>query len=233
MKLPKKDMWFILAAYNEEKQISNTIKELKKQGYTNIVVIDDGSADNTYDKAKKQGVVVVLQHKINRGQGAALRSGTDYALKHNAKYIIHFDADGQHRVEDIYAMMQPILNGEAEITLGSRFLDKNKKTKMPLRRKLYVKGGLVFTRIISGLKLTDTHNGFRAMTRKVAKNLEITQDDMEHASEILELIARKKIKFKEVAVIFYYNNEIMQNSTNSFKKGIKIILKTIYYKLFK
>ncbi len=232
MKLPKKDMWFILAAYNEEKQISNTIKGLKKQGYSNIIVIDDGSVDNTYYKAKKQGIVV-LQHKINRGQGAALRSGTEYALKHNAKYIIHFDADGQHRIEDISAMMQPILKHEVEITLGSRFLDKNKKTKMPLKRTLYIKGGLIFTKIMTGLKLTDTHNGFRVMTAKIAKELKITQDDMEHASEILELIARKKIKYKEVAIIVKYNDEIMQNSTNSFRKGIKIILKTILYKVMK
>ena len=230
MKLPKKDMWFILAAYNEEKQISNILQELKKEGYSNIIVIDDGSTDNTHDKAKKQGVIV-LQHKINRGQGAALRSGTEYALQHKAKYIIHFDADGQHRVEDIPAMMQPLLTKKVEIVLGSRFIDKNKKTKMPLKRKLYIKGGLIFTKIMTGLKLTDTHNGFRAMTAETAKKLEITQDDMEHASEILELIARQKIKYKEVAVIINYNDEVMQNSMNSFAKGIKIILKTIHYKL--
>ncbi len=232
MKLPKKDMWFVLAAYNEEKQIVNTLKKLKKEGYRNLVVVDDGSADKTYELAKKQGVHV-LRHAVNSGQGAALRSGIDYALKKKAKYIIHFDSDGQHRVEDINAMMQPILKGEADITLGSRYIDKNKKTKMPLKRTFYVKGGLLFTRIMTGLKLTDTHNGFRAMNAKTARKLRITQDEMEHASEILELIARKKIRYKEVGVIINYDDEIMQNSANSFKMGVQIILKTIHYKIFK
>ena len=232
MKLPKKDMWFILAAYNEEKSVAKTIKDLQSKGYFNLVVIDDGSQDKTFEKAKKAGAIA-LQHRVNLGQGAALRTGTDYALKHGAKYIIHFDSDGQHRVEDINAMMQPILKGEADITLGSRYLDKNKKTKMPLKRTFYVKGGLLFTRIMTGLKLTDTHNGFRAMNAKTAKKLRITQDEMEHASEILELIARKKIKYKEVGVIINYDDEIMQNSANSFKMGVQIILKTIHYKIFK
>jgi len=232
MKLPKEDMWFILAAYNEEKQIEKTVNNLKNAGYSNIVIVDDGSEDMTYELAKKQGVHV-LRHVVNRGQGAALRSGTDYALSKKAKYIIHFDADGQHRVEDIPAMISPILKGEAQICLGSRFLDKNKKTRMPLHRTFYVKGGLIFTRIMTGLKITDTHNGFRAMTAKAAKEIEITQDEMEHASEILELIARKKIKYKEVPVVINYNEETIKNSKNSFKSGVKIILKTIWYKFMK
>ncbi len=232
MKLPKKDMWFILAAYNEEKSVAKTIKDLQSKGYFNLVVIDDGSQDKTFEKAKKAGAIA-LQHRVNLGQGAALRTGTDYALKHGAKYIIHFDSDGQHRTKDISAMIMPVLKKEVDITLGSRYINKTMKTKMPFRRTLYVKGGLIFTKIMTGLKLTDTHNGFRAMNRKTAKKLEITQDDMEHASEILELIARKKIKYKEVPVIIEYNDEIMQNSMNSFGMAIKIILRTIYYKLFK
>jgi glycosyltransferase involved in cell wall biosynthesis len=232
MKLPKKDMWFVLAAYNEEKQITKTINKLKKKGYNNIVVVDDGSEDITYDLAKKEKVHV-LRHAVNRGQGAALRTGTSYALRRKAKYIIHFDADGQHRVEDIPVVMKPLLEGEADIVLGSRFISKKKKTKMPLHRTIYVKGGLWFTNLMTGLKLTDTHNGFRAMNAKTARKLKMTQDEMSHASEILELIARKKIKYKEVPVIINYNEEVMQNSANSFKSGIKIIAKTIYYKVMK
>jgi glycosyltransferase involved in cell wall biosynthesis len=232
MKLPKNDMWFILAAFNEEKRITKTIKDLKKEGYNNLVVIDDGSEDNTYELAKKEKVHV-LKHPVNRGQGAALRSGIEYALRKKAKYIIHFDADGQHRVQDIPAMIKPVLEGKAEIALGSRYLDKNKKTKMPIHRTFYLKGGLWFTKLMTGLKLTDTHNGFRAMTAKAARELKITQDEMEHASEILELIARKKVKYKEVPVIITYNEEVMENSTNSFKMGVQIILKTIHYKFFK
>ena len=232
MKIPKKDIWFILAAYNEEKAISKTIKNLQKAGYSHIIAVDDGSKDKTYEKARETGIII-LQHKINRGQGAALRTGTDYALKNKAKYIIHFDADGQHRIEDIYDMMQPLLNKKAEITMGSRFLDKRKKSNLPLSRILFLKGGLLFTKIMTGLKITDTHNGFRAMTANAAKKLKITQDEMEHASEILELISRKKIRYKEVPVIIKYNNEIMANSTNNIRTAIKIILKTIWYKVVK
>ena len=232
MQLPKEDMWFILAAYNEGKRIQNTIRSLKNNGFHNIVVVDDGSKDSTYDIAHKEKVFVI-RHKINLGQGASLQTGTDFALKNKAKFIIHFDADGQHRVEDIYDVIIPILKNKYNITLGSRFLDKRKKTNMPWQRKLYLKGGLVFTKIMTGLKLTDTHNGFRAMNAKTAKEIEITQDRMEHASEILEIIARKKIKYKEVPVIIVYNDEIMANSSNSFWNGIKIIIKTIIYKLIK
>jgi len=232
MKLPKQDMWFILAAYNEEKQIKNTINSLKENGYFNIVVIDDGSSDNTYDIAEKQGVHV-LKHSVNRGQGAALQTGVDFALSKDAKYIIHFDADGQHRIEDLPAMMKPLLNNEADICLGSRFINKDFKSNIPLSRQFYLKGGLWFTKLMTGLKLTDTHNGYRTMTAKSAKKLVITQDRMEHASEILELIARNKLRYKEVPVIIKYNEEVMSNSANNFSSAIKILIKTIYYKISK
>ncbi len=232
MHIPKSEVWFVLAAYNEEKRISKTINDLKKKGYSKIVVVDDGSTDNTYNLAKSQGVHVI-RHIINRGQGAALQTGMNYALKKGARFIVHFDADGQHRVEDVHRLLKPLLNKEADIVLGSRFLNKQFKSNIPLNRLVYLKFGILFTRLMTGLKLTDTHNGFRAMTRNAAEKLVITLDKMAHASEILELIAKNNLRFVEVPVIIEYDQERMQNSMNGFISGVKIILNTIFHKIKK
>ncbi len=219
--------FIVIAAYNEGKSIANVIKSLKKEGYSNIVVVDDGSKDNTYEVCKKENVIA-LQHSINRGQGAALKTGIDYALQNGAEIIVTFDADGQHRADEIKRLTAPIEKGEAEVTLGSRFLDK--KTQVPFFKKLTLKAGIIFTRIFSGIKLTDTHNGFRAFSRKAAEKIQITQDRMEHASEIIDEIARKHIKFREVPVTIVYSEYSMAKGQSIFN-SLKIASKFLLHKL--
>ncbi len=218
---PKRKIWFVIPAYNEEKSIGRVLKELKSAGYKYIVVIDDCSKDNTYKEAKKQKVVV-LKHIVNRGQGAALRTGIDYALKNGAEYIVTFDSDGQHRVEDLPAMLRPVVKGEVEVTLGSRFL---KKTKMPFSRRVLLKGSVLVQWIFYGVKLTDAHNGYRVLNRKVAQKIEINADRMEHASEIVEEIVKKKIKYKEVPVVIRYTGYSMKKGEGSFFGAIKVLFK--------
>jgi len=222
--MDKNKIFIVIAAYNEEKSIADVIKSLRNENYHNIVVVDDGSKDKTYEICRKEKVHA-LRHAINRGQGAALKTGIDYAVMKGAEIIVTFDADGQHRADEIKRLTAPIENGEVDVVLGSRFLDK--KTKVPFFKKLTLKGGIIFTRIFSGIKLTDTHNGFRAFSRSAAQRIEIRQDRFEHASEIIDEIARKKIKFREVPVTIIYSKYAKakgQSIFNSFKIALKLMI---------
>lgn len=220
---PKKKIWFAIPAFNEEKSIAKVIKDLKSAGYKLIVVVDDCSTDNTYKEAKKKKIIV-LKHIINRGQGAALRTGIDYALKKRAEFIVTFDSDGQHRVEDLPAMLKPVVNGEVDVALGSRFL---RKTKMPFSRRFLLKGSIIVQWVFYGIRLSDAHNGFRVLNRKAAKKIKITSDRMEHASEILEEIVKKKIKYKEVPVTIRYTGYSMRKGEGTYFGAIKILFKMV------
>lgn len=223
----KKDTYVVIAAYNEAKTIGKVIDGLKKEGYSNIVVIDDGSKDKTFIEAKKHGAIT-LRHIINRGQGAALQTGITYSLLKNAKYIIHFDADGQHNPKDIEKLLIPIRSNKVDVCLGSRFL---KKQKIPFKRKLILKGAVLIMWIFYGVRLTDAHNGLRAFSNKAAKRVIITSDRMEHASEIIEKIKTNNLKYKEVPVTIKYTKETLENGRkgqgnfDSLKILIKMILK--------
>ncbi|MDP2656592.1 MAG: glycosyltransferase family 2 protein [bacterium] len=219
-------IWAVIPAYNEQRRVREAVRQVK-QYIPNIVVVDDCSKDRT-DKEAALGGAHVLRHPINRGQGAALRTGMDYALAQGAHIIVHFDADGQMLASQIPSMIKPILEGRADIALGSRFIDNS--SKIPAMRRFVLKGGILFTHIISGLNLTDTHNGFRAMNRYAADKIQIVQDRYSHASEILDEIAKHKLRYVEVPVTTLYNDEIMvaaqargQNSLNALKIAARVI----------
>ncbi len=226
-KYKNKKIFFIIPAYNEGKSIGRVVKDLKRAGYRYIIVIDDGSKDDTYKEAKKQKIIV-LKHVINRGQGAALRTGIDSALKKGAEFIVTFDSDGQHRVEDLPRMLRPVIKGEVDVTLGSRFL---RKTKMPLSKWVLLKGSVLVQWIFYGVKLSDAHNGYRVLNRKAAKRIRIDSDRMEHASEIVEEIVKKKIKYKEVPVTIRYTGYSMKKGEGSFFGALKILFKMLMRRL--
>ena len=216
----------VIPAYNEEKTIAKVINNLKKEGYSNIIVVDDGSKDRTY-KIIKESNATALRHIINRGQGASLQTGISYALLNNADIIVHFDADGQHNAKEIKNLINPILQNKTEVCLGSRFLTKQ---NIPLSKRIVLKGAILIIWFMYGIKLTDAHNGFRAFSRNAAKKVKITSDKMEHASEIVEEIKKNKIKYKEIPVTINYtkySNEKGQKISNSIKILIKMILKKI------
>lgn len=206
------NIWIVIAAYNEEKRITQVIDSLKEQGYQNIVVVDDGSRDKTADVAECAGATV-LHHVINRGQGAALKTGMDFALRNNAGIIVTFDADGQHQANEIAVLTAPVQTGEVEAALGSRFLEK--KSNVPWHREAMLKGGAFVIWLFYGIQLTDSHNGFRALKKDALQKLELKADRMEHASEILEQIAAKKIKYKEVPVTITYTDYSLQKGQSS------------------
>lgn len=226
-----KSAWIVIAAFNEQHSVPKVIAALKHAGYRDIVVVDDGSADRTYDAAVKAGATV-LQHVVNRGQGAALQTGIEYALRHGADIIVTFDADGQHRVEDIPAIIAPVAEGKADITIGSRFLKQESIEKVPFIRKVLLKGSVLVMWLFYGVRMTDAHNGFRAFSRKAAQRIRITADRMAHASEIIEEVHRLKLKYKEVPVVINYTEETMKKGHGSFGESFRILYTMIMKKFF-
>jgi len=223
----KSQVYITIPLYNDEKMILNVIKSLKQSGYNNIVVVDDGSKDNGYNVVKWNTDVIITKHIINRGQGAALQTGMEIALDKGAKYIVHFDSDGQHDVKDIDHMLDTLIEGQYDIALGSRFLQEN---NVPLKKKIVLKIGIIFTYLLSQIWLTDVHNGLRVMTAETAKKLNLQHDRMEHASEILDKIKVLNLKYKEVPVTIHYT-DYSQAKGQSISNSINIAFKLISSKL--
>ncbi len=194
-------IYFVIPAYNEAACVGDVVRKVKSR-YSEVVVVDDGSTDLTAQAAQSAGAFV-LRHLINCGQGAALRTGIDYALAQGAEIIVTYDSDGQHQLEDVDALIAPVLEGRYDVALGSRFL--HQECRVPLMRKLTLKLAVLFTRLVSRVNVTDTHNGLRALSRKAAEQIQIRQDRMAHASEILDEIGRLKLRFCEVPTRIVYS----------------------------
>ncbi len=212
----REKVFLCIAAYHEEAVIAEVVRNAARV-YPNIVVVDDGSSDRTYQEAKK-ATPHVLRHVINRGQGAALQTGIAFALEKGAEYVVTFDADGQHRVEDVEKMVEPIRRGEADVCYGSRFLGET--INMPRSRHLVLKGGVLFSRLVHRVKITDAHNGLRCLSRRAAERMEITLDGMAHASEFISLVRRLGLRMKEIPVQIRYTDHSMakgQGAMNAFK----------------
>lgn len=206
----RKATFIVVPAYNESACIEQVLRELVAL-YPNVVVVDDGSKDGLADIAERV-TPYVLRHLINRGQGAALQTGIDFALRRGAQYVVTFDADGQHCVEDISALVGPIYRGECEITLGSRFLGQ--AINIPTSRRVLLWLGVLFTRLASRVSLTDAHNGLRAFSRQAAERIHLTMDRMAHASEIIDNIRCSRLPFREVPVrIRYTPHSLTKNRT--------------------
>jgi glycosyltransferase involved in cell wall biosynthesis len=189
-------IFVVVPAYNEAEAIGGVLEELRRTGAT-VVVVDDCSSDATAAIARAAGATV-LRHAVNRGQGAALQTGIRYALARDAEIIVTFDSDGQHDAGDLAALVAPIRDGRAEVVLGSRFLEP--RSAVPPARRLLLKLAVVFTRLTSGLHVTDAHNGLRALSRRAAASIDIRLDRMAHASELMDQIRRGRLPYAEVAV---------------------------------
>lgn len=213
----------VVPAYHEEKRIRETILGIKPHVAT-VLVVDDGSSDHTASVAKDAGAIVV-RHVVNRGQGAALKTGTQGAMKLGADVIIHIDADGQHQGEDIPRLLQPIETGEVAVVLGSRFMGVD-AIGMPISRKVLLYATRWFNRIVLGIpsRLTDPQSGFRAIHASAIPHLPFTQDGMAHASELLRLLTRSTLTWKEVPIRVRYTEETLQKG-NKTTDAIRIVWK--------
>lgn len=191
----------VIAAYNEAPVITSVVADMRRASYP-AVVVDDGSTDATGEIAARAGAFVVT-HPVNLGQGAALQTGLDFALAQGADVIVTFDADGQHRPADIAPLIAALAANKADYALGSRFLGG--AVNLPRKRRLMLAAATWFTRLTTGLDLTDTHNGLRAMTRRGASRIRLKQNRMAHASEILHQIAQGGLAYVEVPVTIEYS----------------------------
>jgi len=195
-------VWVVVPAYNEARVVAGVVAELKPDAHR-IVVVDDGSSDSTAEMAAECGAVV-LRHPINLGQGAALQTGIEFALARAAERIVTFDADGQHRAADVARLIDALEAERADFALGSRFLGS--AVNIPPLRRMLLRAATLFTRLTTGLALTDAHNGLRAMTRRGALRIRLRQNRMAHASEILGQIAASGLKYVEVPVTIDYSS---------------------------
>lgn len=218
-------VYIIIPAFNEEKTIGNVIDQVRRY-YSDIVVVDDGSSDATSVIAKQHGAAV-LQHRINRGQGAALETGDEYARQNNADIVVHFDADGQFLASEIGDLVDALERGHLDIVIGSRFLEK--KSHLPLLKNyLLFPIARVINRIFFNIRLTDPQCGFRALTKNALKNITIENDGMAHCNEIIVKTLRYNLSFREVPITVIYNE--FGQSIGGGSKLLKDMLLTKFLK---
>jgi glycosyltransferase involved in cell wall biosynthesis len=217
-------IFVVLPAYNEEKTIANVMEDLMKMGFE-VVVVDDGSQDNTYNIAsniiQENNHGFICKHLLNRGLGAALRTGIEASLMEDPDVIVTFDADGQHDPQDILNVSKPIINGDADVVVGKRNF-----REMPLSKKLGNQIMNLITLIFYGIKVNDSQSGLRAFNRKAADSIMINARDYGVSSEIVGEVKRHNLKFKEVTIKTIYTEYSMTKGTN-LSEGLKILTKLI------
>lgn len=230
------ETYIILPAYSEGKVINEVIKSIQKEGYFNIIVVDDGSNDNTYEQAKSTGVIV-LKHSINRGKGAATQTGIDAAKLLDADIIVTMDSDGQHNPKDIKKLLKPILDNEADVVIGSRMINNK---DMPKSRVIMNKIANLITYIFFGVMVTDSQSGFRAYNRKAYTSVYTYMDRYEFESEMLGQIKNAKLRIKEVPIKVIYTDyskskykHIDGFSAQGLFNGIKMVIRLVENSLFK
>lgn len=195
--------WLVIPLFNEATVIADVITDARTV-FPNIVCVDDGSSDDSGRLAASAGAHVV-RHPFNLGQGASLQTGLQYALHEpRAQFFVTFDSDGQHLVSDAAAMVETLNTSDADIVIGSRFLDS--RTKLSFVKVVILKSAICFERIFTGVRLTDAHNGLRALSRRSAEAIRMTQNRMAHASEIVNEIGRLKLKYVESPVQIVYTD---------------------------
>jgi glycosyltransferase involved in cell wall biosynthesis len=189
--------------YNEATVVGKVIEGLLGT-FPNVVCVDDGSRDDSVVVARNAGAVVV-EHPVNLGQGAALQTGIAYALQDpRTDSIVTFDADGQHRVEDATAMVERLRAESLDVVLGSRFLDS--RTKLTAMKRIVLKVAALQMKLSTGLNLSDAHNGLRVLGRDVGGRINLTQNRMAHASELVHQLAALKVRYVEHPVHIIYTD---------------------------
>ena len=212
-----------IPAYNEEKNIASIITKLKKIT-DSIIVCDDGSSDMTSDISKNLGAIVIT-HKKNMGYGVAINSIFQKAKELNIDLLVTFDADGQHRVEDIEKVVEPIKNNTADLVIGSRFLDK--KSNVPNYRKIGIKVITKITNVSIKKKLTDSQSGFRAYNKQVLSQISPSDIGMGISTEILIKSSSKGLRIMEVPVTILYSGDT--STHNPVSHGTSVLLSTIKF----
>lgn len=218
------DTWLVIPLFNEERVIGEVVAGALR-AFSKIVCVDDGSRDGSAAAAAAAGATLV-SHPVTLGQGAALQTGILYALTDPAmKYVVTFDGDGQHRVEDAASMLEVLRAGTADIVFGSRFLDA--RTRPPAVKRALLKAAVAYSNITTKVRLSDTHNGLRAFNRAVAEALDIRQNRMAHASEIIEQVGRRGFAYVEHPVQILYT-DYSRTKGQSMLNSVNILAELFY-----
>ena len=212
-----------IPAYNEEKNIAKIIIKLKKIT-DSIIVCDDGSSDMTSEIAKNLGVIVI-SHKKNMGYGAAIRTIFEKSAEIGSDILVTFDADGQHRIEDVSRVLHPLENSEADIVIGSRFLGK--QSNVPNYRKLGIKVITQITNSSIKTKLTDSQSGFRAYSKQVLSKISLSEIGMGISTEILIKASSEGLRITEVPITILYSGDT--STHNPVSHGTSVLFSTIKF----
>ena len=219
------DAWVVIPLFNESAVIGEVVRGVKEH-FANVVCVDDGSTDGSGELAREAGAKVV-RHPVNLGQGAALQTGIEYALSRpGMRYLVTFDADGQHQVSDALDMLERARAEDLAAVFGSRFL--NDTVEAGLVRRIVLRLAVWFTRQSTGMRLTDAHNGLRVVRADAAQRIHLRQDGMAHASEIVLHIGRTGLPWAEHPVHIRYTDYSRgkgQSSLNSVNILVDLVFR--------
>lgn len=220
-------MWIIIPAYNEEKVIQEVIREIQSAGYRNIIIVDDGSTDHTYEKALAMPDTVVLRHRLNRGKGAATKTGIEAAKVLGADIIVTMDGDGQHDPKDIERLIEPIKNKQSDVVLGTRL--KN-PAGMPWYKLCANWIGNAVTWYFYGLWVSDSQSGFRAYSSHAVQLINTKTDRYEYDSEVIREMYLYKLSYVEIPIRVRYTEYSMGKvQKQGFLNGLKTLYKIIWH----
>lgn len=215
------DVWIVIPAFNEVTVIAEVIADVRTV-FPNVVVVDDGSADATTPTALRAGAHVV-RHPVNLGQGAAIQTGVEYSRSRpGARMFATFDADGQHRMQDLVRMVDRLASQEVDIVIGSRFAQPGVVSSAPLPKRVILQAVAKLSPRSRQLGLTDAHNGLRVFNRTVADSLNITMNGMSHASEFIALIIENRWRVAEEPVEILYT-EYSKSKGQPLLNGVNIV----------
>jgi len=217
------DAWLVVPLFNEASVIGTVVRGALER-FEHVVCVDDGSTDGSGSAARDAGARV-LRHPVNLGQGASLQTGIEYAVAAGARYVVTFDADGQHRVDDAEAMVGLARREDVAIVFGSRFLDD--RTDAGLLKKIVLKVAVWFTNQSTGLRLTDAHNGLRVIRADAARGVHLRQDRMAHASEIVLHLGRTGLPWREHPVHVLYT-EYSRGKGQSLLNSVNILVDLVF-----
>jgi glycosyltransferase involved in cell wall biosynthesis len=213
----------VIPAYNEEEHIRSLIVSCQLMGYSDIVVVDDGSTDNTARIAQNAGTIV-LSHVINRGVGAATQTGLRAAQLLGADIAVTIDADGQHQARDIKTLVDALIEHKKDVVIGSRFLQQG--NEIPLLRKFFNSIANIITFFLAGIYLTDTQSGLKAFSKKALELIQITANGYEFSSEIIREAQHYRLRIEEVSASVVYTPYSLSKGQN-LATGITTIFKLI------
>lgn len=222
--------FIIIPAYNEERVIRDALEPLTRLSHS-IVVVDDGSTDNTW-KTIKELPVQALRHAINLGQGGALATGMTFALKQGAEAIVFFDADGQHRMEDLTGLLEPIARKQTDVVFGCRFLRSSDKALVPPLRRFLLKAAVIVNASMTGIWLHDAHNGFIAMTREAALKIRLTEKSFAYHSELLSQVRKLGLRYVERPTTIIYS-DYSRGKGQSMWNALNIVLDLMLGRVFR